>query len=275
MNILARILQRIGGFAVAIALLWFSAVVVSNHFDHQLLLFLALFSSYAALAYILLPGIIELWLLIVRKGRIPRFTRAKDGIPGDPVNIAVIGSRKALEEAFARAGWFLADRLTLRTGWRMTIAFLFNRPYPRAPFSTLLLFGRPADVGFEKPIGNSPRRRHHVRFWGLHAHTLPDPADPRFWSNTQPTPTEPATLWLGSATKDIGFGFTQLTFQISHRVDTNIDSERARLVADLVRAGCVERVKEYEAGAFTVGKYTSDGRIVVVELTSAHTSVLY
>ena len=49
----------------------------------------------------------------------------------------------------------------------MTQAFVLNAPYPTAPFSTLYLFGRPQDVGFQEPIDDSPRKRHHIRFWAL------------------------------------------------------------------------------------------------------------
>ncbi len=41
----------------------------------------------------------------------------------------------------------------------MARAFVLNTPYPTAPFSTLYLFGRGQDIGFEKAIGDSPRRR--------------------------------------------------------------------------------------------------------------------
>jgi hypothetical protein len=46
----------------------------------------------------------------------------------------------------------------------MVRAFVFNSPYPTAPFSTPYLFGRDQDIGFLKAIDNSPRKRHHVRF---------------------------------------------------------------------------------------------------------------
>jgi hypothetical protein len=44
-------------------------------------------------------------------------------------------------------------------------AFLLNSSYPSAPFSALYLFGRGQDIGFQQAINNSPRKRHHVRFW--------------------------------------------------------------------------------------------------------------
>jgi len=43
-----------------------------------------------------------------------------------------------------------ADRLGLASSWGMIRAFVFNSPYPTAPFSTLYLFGRGQDIGFPK-----------------------------------------------------------------------------------------------------------------------------
>jgi hypothetical protein len=40
----------------------------------------------------------------------------------------------------------------------MAVAFVLNRPYPAAPFSSLYLFGRKQDVGFQKAIDSSCRR---------------------------------------------------------------------------------------------------------------------
>ena len=95
----------------------------------------------------------------------PRYTITGDGLPGDPVNVTLIGTLQQLRAAFATLGWSEADRLGLASSWRMVRAFVFNAPYETAPFSTLYLFGRGQDIGFQKAIDNSPRKRHHIRFW--------------------------------------------------------------------------------------------------------------
>ncbi len=66
-----------------------------------------------------------------------------------------------------KAGWSEADVLALPAPGAWSGRSCFNRPYLTAPFSTLYLFDRGQDVGFQLPIGDSPRKRHHVRFWGL------------------------------------------------------------------------------------------------------------
>jgi hypothetical protein len=106
-------------------------------------------------------------LKILQRKRVPRFTITADGLPGDPVNLVLIGTLQQLRAAFATAGWSEADRLGVASSWRMIRAFVLNSPYPTAPFSTLYRYGRGQDIGFQKAIDNSPRKRHHIRFWAL------------------------------------------------------------------------------------------------------------
>src|SRR5262249_58851395 len=106
-------------------------------------------------------------LKILQHKRVLSFTTTGDGLPGDPVNLALIGTLEKLRAAFATVGWSEADRLGLASSWRMVRAFVLKSPYPTAPFSTLYLFGRGQDIGFQKAIDNSPRKRHHVRFWAM------------------------------------------------------------------------------------------------------------
>ena len=126
--------------------------------------FLALSLTYAIAAYVILPRVVRVGLKILQRKSVPSFTLTGDGLPGDPVNLALIGELERLLAAFARAGWIEADPLNLNSSWGMAVAFVLNRPYPAAPFSSLYLFGRKQDVGLQKAIDMSPRKRHHIRF---------------------------------------------------------------------------------------------------------------
>jgi hypothetical protein len=123
--------------------------------------------TYAIAAYIILPYAVRMGLKILHRRRVPSYTTTGDGLPGDPVNVVLIGTRRQLCDAFSTAGWAQAAPLCLESSWRMVLAFVLNSPYPTAPFSTLYLFGRAQDIGFQKAIDNSPRKRHHIRFWAL------------------------------------------------------------------------------------------------------------
>ena len=122
----------------------------------------------------------------------------------------------------------------LTSSWRMVRAFVFNSPYATAPFSTLYLFGRGQDIGFQKAIDNSPRKRHHIRFWASSLTRAEATWEqPSFWLNTDRPPHHARVLWVGAGTKDTGLSFTQLTFQITHATDADTNIERDYIIAEL------------------------------------------
>src|SRR5262245_41317165 len=167
MRLLKRFVQRLVIFGLGIFSVWFIVFVVFEFADRRLPWFLALAATYGAAAYIILPRIVRMGLKILKRKRVPSYTITGDGLPGDPVNLVLTGTLQQPHAAFTTAGWSEADRLGLTSSWRMVRAFVFNSPYPTAPFSTLYLFGRGQDVGFQKAIDDSPRKRHHIRFWAL------------------------------------------------------------------------------------------------------------
>src|SRR5262245_8105549 len=115
-----------------------------------------------------------------------------------------------------------ARRTTSTCPWRTVRAIVFKSPYPTAPFSTLYLFARGQDIGFQKAIDDSPRKRHHVRFWAMRLAGVEDTlgtAD--FWLNTDRPAADARVLWVGAGTKDTGLSFTRLTFQIRSEEHTS------------------------------------------------------
>src|SRR4249920_4260770 len=165
MRILKRFLQRLVIFGLGIFSTWFVVFVVFEFADRRLPWFVALAATYGAAAYIILPRIVRMGLKVLQRKRVPRYTITGDGLPGDPVNLVLVGTLQQLHTAFATAGWSEADRLGLASSWRMIRAFVFSSPYPTAPFSTLNLFRRGQDISFQKAIDNIPRKRHHILLW--------------------------------------------------------------------------------------------------------------
>jgi hypothetical protein len=148
----------------------------------------------------------------------PRLTRTGTGLPGDPLNIEVVGSEEDVIRAMIAAGWFPADPLTFRSSVRIAVDTVFKKPDDEAPVSNLFLFGRKEDLAFEKPVGGSPKERHHVRFWKT---TRLDDA---------------RTVWLGSAAFDIGVELSRTTGEVTHHISPDVDAERDLLLADLAKA---------------------------------------
>lgn len=177
--------------------------------------------AYGLVAYIVLPW---LWRSYEHRhpwvAAIPDLTQTKDGVPGDPLNVALVGSREDVEAAMKKAGWFPADPLGWRSDLRIAADTVLERPYPEAPVSNLYLFGRREDLAFEQPVGNDPKRRHHVRFW-----LAPKPSN------------DGRSAWIGAVTFDERVGLSHRTGQITHHIDAHVDNERDRLLDGLQQAG--------------------------------------
>ena len=271
MRLLIRSLQRLAILGVGIVSVWLIAFVVFDFADRRLPWAVALGLTYAVGAYLILPRAVRMGLKILQQERVPRYTVTGDGLSGDPVNLALIGNFQQLRAAFAAAGWLEADRLGAASSWRMARAFVFNASYPTAPFSTLYLFGRGQDIGFQKAIDNSPRKRHHVRFWALGlARAGATVGTASFWLNTDRPPDEDRVLWVGAGTRDTGFSLTRLTFQITHATDSDTNLERDHIIAELTKNRVIGDVTSYSAGdrlaAERVNRYITDGQVSLASL---------
>ena len=251
---------------------WLILVLFYDVADRRLPLVLALASTYAAAAYLILPRAIRLAAHILNRGRVPSYTLTGDGLPGDPVNLVLIGAVDELRRAFLQAGWTQADPLSVGSSWKMACAFVLNRPYPSAPFSTLYLFNRAQDAGFQRSIDDSPRKRHHVRFWALSIERAEKTLDTAaFWLAASRPGTSERCVWVGAATKDVGLSLTRLSFQITHATDADTNVEREFLLRELTKHGGIGPVRYHRAGQRaslgTVNRYVSDGLVAVAELS--------
>jgi len=177
-------------------------------------------ATYVAVAYGLMP---VAWKRYVRKhpalDQVPGITETKTGIPGDPLNVGLIGTREQVIQIMTAAKWPEANPLGVRSDLKIAEATVLERPDAQAPVSSLYLFGRKEDLAFEQQVGHDPRQRHHVRFWQTTAEEGGRP------------------VWVGSAVFDRKVGFSHTTGQITHHTGANVDAERDLLFADLAQTG--------------------------------------
>jgi hypothetical protein len=218
----------------------------------------ALMLGYGAVAYLLLPGWWHLHGRPATEKETPTITNTKSGIPGDPVNLALIGTEEEVVGALHAAGWVAADETTWKTSVRICKSVVLRKAYDTAPMSKLYLLGRAQDLAFQQPVGKSPRQRHHVRFW-----RADKPAE------------DGRSLWLGAATFDVSVGFSHRTVQVTHHIAAEVDAERDKLIDDLQRAGRVDRLYRVPGvGKTSKGRngggdrYVTDGERVVAVLLS-------
>jgi hypothetical protein len=176
---------------------------------------------YLGMAYLLVPAA---WNRYGHRHpsleNLPDITYAAHGIPGDPINVSLIGTKADVIRIMLAAGWYPADPLSLRSSLEIAAATVLKRSYDDAPVSNLYLWGRKEDLAFEQPVGRDPRQRHHVRFWRSDR----DDSDGR-------------PVWVGSATYDRRVGFSHRTGQVTHHIAADVDAERDHLFADLARTG--------------------------------------
>jgi LssY C-terminus len=180
---------------------------------------------YFLLAYVVLPALWKHHEHEPGLASLPMVTRTGTGIPGDPLNVGLVGSREDILHAMDAAGWFPADPVTLRTSLEIVGSVVLDRPYHAAPVSPLYYQGKKEQLAFEKPDGRSADRRHHVRLWQV----LDNGVSGR-------------PVWLGAVTFDRGVGLSHYTGQVTHHIGPDIDAERDLLMRDLREAGMVEAV---------------------------------
>src|SRR6478609_9706987 len=180
---------------------------------------------YLLLAYLILPAV---WTHHEHEpglASLPMVTRTSDGIPGDALNVGLVGNKEDITRAMHAAEWFPADPITLRTSIEIVGSVMLDRPYHDAPVSPLYYQGKKEQLAFEKPDGRSADRRHHVRFWQV----LKEGTDGR-------------PVWLGTVTYDRGVGLSRYTGQVTHHIGPDIDGERDLLMRDLTAAGMLDAV---------------------------------
>jgi hypothetical protein len=151
---------------------------------------------------------------------VPKRTRTRRGRDADPVNLAVVGTAEEVAAAFARAGWARADSLSRASDIAIAKSVILDRPDSTAPVSSLFLYGRRQDVAYEREVGRSASRRHHVRLWL--AEGVADSG---------------RAIWIGDAAYDLRAGLSHRVPAPTHHIEADVDRERDTVLADLVAAG--------------------------------------
>ncbi len=218
---------------------------------------LVVLATYYVLAYWITPVLWKHYEHHPKLEAAPKITYTKDGIPGDPLNVGLIGSQDDVIHSMVAAGWLPADPVTFRTSLRITESALLGKPYPTAPVSNLYVFGRIEDMAFEQPVPGNTRERNHVRFW-----------------RSDELGKDGKPYWIGAATFDRSVGVSHRTGEITHHIAPDLDAERDKLMEDLMTHG--QLVSEYQVtgiGANLWGRngggdpYYTDGEVSVGELT--------
>jgi hypothetical protein len=196
----------------------------------------------------------------------PELRRGIDGLPrrvndqfqnlGDMVNFVIVGSQKDVQAALAAATWHIADTDSKKAMLNAVMQTYDNKDYLAMPMSTLYLFGRHQDFGYEmaEPIA-MVASRHHFRIWKA----------PFTWQGRE--------VWVGAGTHDIGFAKDKRNNSVTHKIDPAVDGERDNIGSSLQKTNMIRTLSYYlppnpvrDARNATGDGYHSDGRLLVVVL---------
>jgi hypothetical protein len=172
--------------------------------------------------------------------------------PSDVTNLMFLGSKEQLQAAFAAAGWTAAAALNQLTALETFRAIAENRGYKESPVSLLVLDGQPPELVFQKQ-NNTFAKRHHLRIW------------------KRPDQFLGKTVWVCSATHDVGISFSAENRTFIHKIDSHIDMERAKVISDLEFSGhaklldLVDRPAVPKEGSNATGdQLLTDGKMAVL-----------
>lgn len=192
---------------------------------------------YLLLAYLILPrvhtGLSRIYLPDYFIGR----TRTREGILGDPVNLALLGEEAQIHAAMRQAGWTAADPITNRSSWKIITTTLTRKSYPEAPVSDLFVFSKRQDFAYQREVDGNPAQRHHVRFWKA----------PEGWL----LPGGHKVDWVAAGTYDRKVGFSLFTLQVTHKIEKNTDIERDFIVHSVESANpsaSTHVIKDFSTG---------------------------
>ena len=178
----------------------------------------------------------------------------KPSKPSDITNLMLVGTQQQIEQAFKEAGWASAAALSTDTKFETFRAIAEQRGYKEAPVSTLLLESKPPDLVFEK-LTNTFAQRHHLRVW------------------RRPDTFSGLPVWMVAATHDTGIEFSEQNRTFIHKIDSQIDRERSKVVNDLLFTGrvrslaLVERPAVPKSGQNATGdSLSTDAKMAVLML---------
>ena len=175
---------------------------------------------------------------------------------GDMVNFVIVGSQKDVQAALDAATWHVADTDNRKAVLNAIMETYDSKDYLAMPMSTLYLFGRKQDFGYEmaEPIA-MVASRHHFRIWKA----------PFTWKGQE--------VWVGAGTHDIGFAKDKRNNSVTHKIDPAVDGERDNIGSSLQKANKTKTLSYYlppnpvqDAKNATGDGYHSDGRLLVIFL---------
>jgi hypothetical protein len=166
--------------------------------------------------------------------------------PSDITNLMFIGTEANIRAAFEKAGWAPSAALSGASKLETARAIIESRGYKEGPMSVLLLDGHPPDMTWQKG-NNTYAARHHLRIFKR----------PENW--------EGSPVWVSSSTHDTGIEFSERDRTFIHKIDSNIDNERSKVVNDLILTGMVKSLALVDRASIPKGLQNATGDNLITD----------
>lgn len=172
--------------------------------------------------------------------------------PSDMTNLMFLATEDELRAAFGKAGWSIPAQLNVASKLETARALIESRGYKEGPMSILYLDGAPPEFSYQKG-NNTFAQRHHLRVF------------------RRPGTFDGKPIWVASSTHDTGIDFSERDRTFIHKIDSDIDHERAKVVNDLLFTGMVQSIAlvardgiPQNATNATGDQITTDGSMAVL-----------
>lgn len=275
-----RFIKRFAVLIPGIVIAYFSVRDIYPWLDESLVTPIAILITYILGAYVLIPALIRLLRIVFPAKHLPLYTVTPDGFASDPINIAVIGTRRELIRAMRKAGWHVASKKSVQNMLRIFVSTVLNREYFGAPMSNLYLFGRKQDIGFEVPIKGARNHRHHVRFWATTYESEKASIKSIQWLHQEYEAMDSKKMiWIGAASRDAGLTVIRHNGQMTHLIDPDTNAERAFIIKSLRDRDQIATVSIQKLGnpyglinRGWRGKLHTDGKLHILKLRTPKTN---
>ncbi len=184
------------------------------------------------------------------ENKIPKYSETLIGNPQEPLGFIFFAKDdETLVHSFDKAGWFLADRVSIQSVAKIAEAALLHHQYLNAPMTPSFWNTAVNDFGFEKPTqANNVDERHHIRIWKTNLRQ------------------DDFSVYVGTASLD-----TAIKWLVTHRISPDIDTEKSFVRDSLRLANTVENANEIQfvdpvlGQNFSSDTFFTNGKLYIIK----------
>ncbi len=181
-----------------------------------------------------------------------KYTETITGNRQEPIGFIIFAKNdKKLIKSLEQSGWYLSDKVGIKSLVKTAEAVLFKQQYLRAPMTPSFWNKQVHNFGFEKPTKlNNVRQRHHARFW-----------------KTNYINTNGKKIYIGAASFDSG-----MKWGITHKIDPDIDTEQKFFINDMKNVNIQADFKKQKFVSPVLGKnfsgdqFFTDGEVYIISI---------